>query len=172
MQLIIRPTTSKDIDFYKSCFDNSEFYRNVFGTHCLNINKFVSEEQEHLKYLISVEKNQDIKNFAFAHFYYNSILNHYDLVGGINPKYFNSGMGVYACIVALSQFFVLYPLATVETQTYKYNTRSYKMLVAIGFSKRKETQEKNILELNSELYENDFVKRILMRIENKNWLNF
>jgi RimJ/RimL family protein N-acetyltransferase len=137
----------------------------VFGTNCLNINKFVSEEQQHLKHIISVISNNTVENVAFAHFYHTSILNQYDFVGGIAPKYFNSGIGVYACVTALFYFFDAFPFVVIKTDVYKYNLRSHKMLAAVGFIYEKETKEKIMLQLNLSLFKNNFVERILMRIK-------
>ncbi len=62
MKFQIRKTSEKDITFYQHCFDNSEFHWNLYGNDNLNLQKYVSNEEKHLKFIISQIDNNKVED--------------------------------------------------------------------------------------------------------------
>ena len=166
MKFQIRKTSEKDITFYQYCFDNLEFHWNMYGNDNLNLKKYISIEENHLKFIISRVDNGKIEDVAFSHFYYNSNSNDYDFVGGVAPEFFNSGIGLCAGIVVLSYMFENNPEFIFKIGVFKYNRRALKASRAIGFEPIEETREKIILKLTLAQFKNEVVD-MLKRIE---WL--
>ena len=57
------------------------------------------------------------------------------------------------------------PNIKISTGIYKYNRRSLKADLAIGFTITRETDEKWLLELTKESFNNDFVRKIKLKME-------
>jgi RimJ/RimL family protein N-acetyltransferase len=165
MKFQIRKTSEKDMAFYQHCFGNSEFCRNLYGNDKLNLQKYVSNEEKHLKFIISQIDNEKREDVAFWHFYYNPNSNDYDLVGGVAPEFFNLGTTSCSCIAILSYMFENNPEFIFKTGVFKYNQRSLKACMAIGFKPIEETNEKIILKLTPAQFKTEFVKVVLKRIE-------
>ena len=165
MKFKIRKTSEKDLAFYQHCFDNSEFHWNLYGNDNINLQKYVSKEDKHLKFIISQVDNKKTEDIAFCHFYFNPKTNDYGSLGGIAPKFFNSGLGLYSGIVIFSYLFENNPEFIFRTGVFKYNLRALKAWKAIGFKPIEETSEKIILKLTLAQFKNEFVDRILKRIE-------
>jgi RimJ/RimL family protein N-acetyltransferase len=166
MKFQIRNTSAKDIDFYKHCLDNSEFRWNLYGKdNAVNWDKFLSNEEKSFKFVISKIETNKVEDVAFCHFYYNRCSNDFGSIGGVAPKFFNSGMGLYAGVVAFSFLFESNSDYIFRTAVFKYNQRALKAWEAIGFKPIDETSEKIILINNYAQFYNEFVCRILKRIK-------
>lgn len=165
MKFQIRKTSENDIAFYRLCFGNTEFHWNLYGDENMNLKRFVSNEEKHLKFIISKITDDKVEDIAFSHFYYDSKSKDYISLGGVAPKFFNSGMGLYASVAILRYMFKNNLQHTFRTGVFKYNKRALKVWEAIGFRKIKENDDKFILKLTLGQFENDLVHRILDKIE-------
>jgi RimJ/RimL family protein N-acetyltransferase len=165
MKLQIRKTSINDIAFYRHCLDNSEFQWNLYGNDHVNLDRFVSVEDKHFKFIISKTEDNKKEDIAFCHFYYNPKSNDYGSLGGIAPRFFNSGIGLYSSVAIFSYMFRNNPEFIFKTGVFKYNQRALKAWMAIGFRMIEETNEKIILKLTLEQFQNHFVDRILKQIQ-------
>jgi len=166
MILQIRKTSKEDINFYKLCLENDEFRWNLYGNdNVVNWDKFLSEEDKHLKFVISKVENEITEDVAFAHFYYNQETYDYESIGGIKPQYFNTGMGLYASIALSSYLFNENPNMIINTAVFKYNQRALKVWKAIGFIVIDENEQKILLRNNLSQFNNKYVELMLKRIK-------
>ncbi|NDV59108.1 GNAT family protein [Bacteroides sp. 519] len=165
MKFLIRRTSIDDIEFYQHCFSNAEFKWNLYGKDNVNLEKYISNEEKHLKFVISKVEGITIEKVAFCHFYYNPKSNDYGSLGGIIPKYFNSGTGLFTSIAIFSYMFENKPDFVFKTGVFKYNQRALKAWKAIGFEPIEETDEKIILKLTIKQFQNHLVTRILKQIQ-------
>ncbi|MDR2385457.1 MAG: hypothetical protein LBD80_07360 [Tannerella sp.] len=165
MKFSIRNTLDKDISLYQICFDDTEFHYFLFGDNNKDIHKFVSIDDNYLKYIISRENNHRQEDIAFVHFCYNPASQEYWFSGGIIPHLFNSGLGIYVAVAIISYFFKYNQNATVKAGTYKYNQRSLRMLQSLGFKILEYKNKEIILKLTFSYFNNEFVNKILKRIE-------
>ena len=163
MNFSFRYSSIRDINFYTECFRNEEFQYMLYHNEPLSINRiehYVLNNGKDIKFVGSVEGgNGALKDVGFAHFYYKEE-GVYTYVGGVHPKYFNHGYGIYASIAMLSLFYDLKPKVKITTGIYKYNQRSLKADLAIGFILTGETEDKYLLKLTKDSFDNDFVRRI------------
>lgn len=168
MQFAFRRTSSADIDFYKECFCNEEFRYMLYCNEPINENRlerYVMNNGKDMKFICSIKDEYDnLKDIGFAHFYYKEE-NAYSYVGGVRPCYFNHGYGVSASIAMLSLIYDLNPNIKISTGVYKYNQRSLKADLAIGFTIINEIDEKWILKLTKDAFNNDFVKRVKLKMK-------
>lgn len=167
MRFSFRRASINDIDFYTECFQNEEFQYMLYHNEPLNINRlehYIIDNGKDLKFIGSIKDDDGcLKDVGFAHFYYKEE-NAYTYVGGVHPKYFNHEYGVYASIAMLSLIYELMPNIKITTGIYKHNPRSLKADLAIGFTITSETDEKWLLKLTKDGFNNDFVWRIKSRI--------
>ncbi len=168
MHFSFRHTSLADIDFYIECFRNDEFQYMLYHNDPINVNnleRYIVKNDKDIKFVGSIiDESGNLKDVGFAHFYFKEE-NAYTYVGGIHPKYFNHGYGVYASIAMLSLIYDLMPNIKISTGIYKHNLRSLKSDLAIGFTIIKETNEKWILELTKENFNNNFVGRVKLKIK-------
>lgn len=167
MHFSFRHTSLADIDFYTECFYNDEFQYMLYHNDPINVNnleRYIADNGKDIKFIGSImDEDGFLKDVGFAHFYYKEE-NAYTYVGGVHPKYFNHGYGVYASIAMLSLIYDLYPNIKITTGIYKHNQRSLKADLAIGFTITSETDDKWLLQLTKDGFNNDFVWRIKSRI--------
>lgn len=163
-----RRTSIKDIDFYTECFRNEEFQYMLYYNNPVNINRmehYLVDNGKDLKFIGYIKgENGCQKEVGFAHFYYKED-NSYTYVGGIHPKFFNHGYGVYASVAMLSLLYDLNPSVKISTGIYKHNSRSLKVDLSIGFIITNETDDKWLLKLTPDGFNNDFVKHIKRKIK-------
>lgn len=163
MHFSFRRTSAKDIDFYIECFRNEEFQFMLYHNDPLNVNsleRYIADNGKDIKFIGSImDEEGNLKDVGFAHFYHKEE-NAYTYVGGVHPRYFNHGYGVYASIAMLSLIYELMPNIKITTGIYKHNPRSLKADLAIGFTITSETDEKWLLKLTKNGFNNDFVWRI------------
>ena len=167
MQFSFRRTQDSDYSFYSECFHNDEFQYMMYGSDPLKLHqleKYISRNDGDLKFVVSAEDRGDSFRVGFAHFYLRED-GRYSYVGGLHPAFFNSGIGVLASVAAISLFFDIYPNIALVTGIFKHNTRSLKIHLSLGFKQFRETEEKTILALNKEDFNNDFVRSIRTRID-------
>lgn len=168
MHFSFRRTSAKDIDFYIECFRNEEFQFMLYHNDPLNVNsleRYIADNGKDIKFIGSImDEEGNLKDVGFAHFYHKEE-NAYTYVGGVHPIYFNHGYGVYASIAMLSLIYDLYPKVKITTGIYKHNQRSLKADLAIGFTITCETDEKWLLELTKEGFNNDFVRRVKLKMK-------
>ncbi|MDR0973026.1 MAG: hypothetical protein LBM61_03465 [Prevotellaceae bacterium] len=164
MKIAIRNTSASDILFYKKCFDNDEFHWNLYGNDCVNLEKYLSVEDKHYKFIISKVGEYGVEDIAFCHFYYNWQTNDYGSLGGIIPKYFNTGIGLYVSVAMFAYMFKYDANLIFRTGVFKYNQRALKAWSSIGFKPTEETDSKIIMKLTFAQFENQFVKYVLGRI--------
>ena len=168
MHFSFRHTSLADIDFYTECFYNDEFQYMLYHNDPINVNnleRYIANNGKDIQFIGSImDEDGFLKDVGFAHFYYKEE-NAYTYVGGVHPKYFNHGYGVYASIAMLSLIYDLMPNIKISTGIYKYNRRSLKADLAIGFTITRETDEKWLLELTKEGFNNDFVHRVKLKMK-------
>lgn len=166
MNLFFKRTTESDIPFYTDCFQNREFQYMIYGDSPLNLiqlKNYIDRNDRDYKFVVTLEKHSENVTIGFVHFYYYNE-NTYTFVGGLLPKYINSGLGVSASIAALSLLFEIKKHVSIETGIYKHNPRSLKIMLAIGFIITEEKKEKYILLLDNDGFNNDFVLNIRKKI--------
>ena len=128
------------------------------------LEKYISRNNTDLKFVASIEERDERIRIGFAHFYLRED-GRYSYVGGLHPTFFNSGVGVSASVSAISLFFDIYPNIDLVTGIFKHNTRSLRIHLALGFKQFRETEEKVILALKREDFNNDFVRSVRTRLE-------
>lgn len=167
MHFSFRRTSIGDIDFYTECFRNEEFQYMLYHNDPINVNnleRYMADNGKDIKFIGSImDADGNLKDVGFAHFYYKEE-NAYTYVGGVHPKYFNHGYGVYASIAMLSLMYDLMPNIKISTGIYKHNRRSLKADLAIGFTIINETNGKWILKLTKESFNNNFVGKVKLQI--------
>lgn len=156
-------TTPQDLSTYTACLDNPEFSEMLYRGEHVNLKKYLSDSPGDYKFVGHLVTPAERKPIGFAHFYgrENNVFNY---LGGIVPEYFNSGVGLYASVGVLSTFFSIVPNASIITGIYKFNDRSLKVDLALGFVLERETDEKWILSLNPINFQNAFTDKIRQRI--------
>ncbi|MDR1551853.1 MAG: hypothetical protein LBS69_00090 [Prevotellaceae bacterium] len=165
MKFQIRNTVANDIAVYKKCIENNEFRWNLYGNNVVKIEECILYKGTHKKFIVSKTDNDTIEDVGFCDFYFNKEIEEYIYSGGVLAKFFNSGIGVYANIAVLSYMFTVDSNIVIKVYIYKYNQRSLKMALAIGFQFHSETDDENILKLSVNQFDNQFVNKILKRIE-------
>ncbi len=162
-----RQTHTLDIGFYAECFQSREFQNMLYGDEQISLNflkKYIQYNADDLKFICALQtKEGESVNVGFAHFYHKE-QNIYTYVGGIHPKYFNTGIGVYASVAVLDLLYDLKNDSIIKTGVYKYNTRSFKMLQAIGFVVSCDTNDKTMMELSPDSFNNKFVEILKSKI--------
>jgi RimJ/RimL family protein N-acetyltransferase len=159
-----RPATTSDLPLYKHCFANDEFHYMLYNREPINIDRYVNHGKDDFVFICSIKNTQDsFVDFGFVHFYYKEE-NNYTYVGGLIPEYFNSGLGVYTSIAILDYMFSQIDKLVITTGVFKHNIRSLKMLNKMGFYQIKENNNKHILKLTKDEFNNNFVKHIRKKI--------
>ena len=115
------------------------------------------------KFVILLEKQGEKIAFGFVHFYH-LIDSQYTYVGGIHPVYFNSGLGAYASVAAISFFCDFNERALLKTSIYKHNLRSLRLHLAIGFVITEERKDMYEMLLDKEHFNNNFVLNVKKRV--------
>ena len=163
MHLEYTKTTQQDLNTYTACLDNPEFSEMLYRGELVNLKKYLSDSQGDYKFVGHLVTPAERKPIGFAHFYRreNNVFNY---LGGIVPYFFNSGVGLYASVGVLSTFFSIVPNASIITGIYKFNERSLKVDLALGFVLERETEEKWILSLNPINFQNAFTDKVRQRI--------
>lgn len=166
MVFSFRETSISDTAFYAECFRNDEFRYMIYKNEPIDTNRldsYVRQKDKDLKFVGSVVNKNELTDIGFAHFYYNEE-NTYTYVGGIHPNYFNRGYGIYASIAMLALIYDLKGEIAISTGIFKHNVRSLKADLAIGFTIIKETEDKYILALAKNDFNNRFVNKVKQRI--------
>lgn len=161
----IRTTDETSIPLLQSCFSNKEFCNMLCGGANVNIKKYIENNGIDIKYTCSFRFHDEemYLDLGFANCYKKDD-GAYTYVGGINPQYFNSGLGVKGDIAMLSYIFDKHPNIKLTTGVYKYNVRSIKLTQAVGFYPIGETDSVMLFRMKKENFYNPFVKRILESI--------
>lgn len=167
MQFTFRPPNETDYSFYSECFRNEEFKYMLFGNERLIQDPrdwFMNNNERDLRYVVSLKDNNERSRIGMVLFLRRDN-GQYTYLGGIHPRYFNSGLGGYASIAAISLFFDIYPNISLSTGIFKYNTRSINLHMAIGFTITNETTSEYDMELNKDTFNNPFVRQIRQNIQ-------
>lgn len=163
MKFFFRDASFHDINFYLECFNNEEFLYMLYPSSPMSIGQlqyYITQNNRDFKLICSyVRDDEESLDIGFAHFYFQGE-HKYAYLGGLAPKYFNSGYGVYASIASLLLFYDIDSRTMITTGIYKHNLRSLKVHLAIGFTITSETDEKWLLKLTKDGFNNDFVRRI------------
>lgn len=161
--LIFCNPKDSDLPNYKACLENNEFKKMLYGCQRFDINRFLKKEKNILKYSVFTSNGIFI---GFVQLFYKQN-NRASFLGGVAPNFFNSGLGVKACVFILDYIFHK-DILNVITGVYLYNLRSLKMLKAIGFVETSLIQDKVILTLDKTRFnDNNFNKIILDKIRYK-----
>ena len=91
--------------------------------------------------------------------------NEYWFSGAIVERYYNSGIGVYACIAMLDNFFRSHPDCVIRSGVFTENTRSLKMLLKVGFEQVEKSDDGFRLRLTGDAFRNDFVEHLKHRYD-------
>ena len=167
MQFTFRPPNETDYSFYSECFRNEEFKYMLLGNGRLKhdpLDWFTHNNEQDLRYVISLKDKNENSRIGMVLFLLRDD-GKYAYLGGIHPRYFNSGLGGYASIAAISLFFDIYPNIPLLTGIFKYNTRSINLHMAIGFTITNETTSEYDMELNKDTFNNPFVRQIRQNIQ-------
>ena len=161
----IRTTDASSLNLFRNCFSNKEFSRMLYDDAPVNITKYIESNVDDIKYTLSFRYSNDATyvDLGFANCYKKND-GTYTYVGGIDPCYFNSGIGVKANIAMISYIYSKHPNIVLTTGIYKYNIRSIKMNEAIGFKKTGTTESKILYGIKKSDFDNIFVRKILENI--------
>lgn len=181
MNILIRTLRDCDIHTYRMCYSNAEFKHFIYGDKPIDIeesfSKLVRKRGDDLEaYMVLYKEHKNDEAYRVVGFC--NFLKHpeypfevrketYTFNGGILPILFNTGMGIFACVALLKLFTIKHPYSDLYASTFHDNTRSAKMLMALGFERLQQCwYGKNHFILDAKLYmENDFVKRLISRIQ-------
>lgn len=167
MNLIFRPTSLADIELYMECFSNEEFQTMMYYNNPLkfcHLNEYISQNQKDFKFIVEIynKKSKPIK-IGFAHLYYKDETI-YTYVGGLHPKLFDSGYGVYASASFLAHTITTHPDWRIQTVIYKHNVRSLKIHIKLGFRIKEEDGNRYKMELTKDSYNTEFSNYITRRV--------
>ncbi len=157
MKLFFRIVSADDKNMYQDCFRNSEFYTMLFGQTRLNIDKMLSVEKGAYKFSLFSEDGDFL---GFSQFFHKDG-DIFSFIGGISPIYFNSGLGVYGSVCIIDFLFNSIGAKGIITGVFKYNTRSLRMLNAIGFKSTSTFEDKILMSLSRYDFSNSFNQIIL-----------
>lgn len=160
MNIIIRQPNDNDVELYKHCFSNQEFHHNIYNDEPLDIEHYGNNNKRDLKFVLETIVDNVYRPTGFANFYYDSDNNIPTFVGGIIPEKINSGLGVYLNIAIFDYLFSNNIVSTIYSGVYKFNTRSYKMLLALGFKLIDNSQESYELQISKKDFDNGFVNHL------------
>ena len=181
MNILIRALCDCDFQTYRTCYSNAEFKHFIYGDKPIDIEEsfrnIVDKKNGELEaYLVlykDSESNETYNVVGFCNF-----LKHpeypfrirketYAFNGGILPIFFNTGMGIFACASLLKLFFLKHPDADLYASTFHYNSRSTKMLKALGFEQLQQCwYGKNHFLLDEyHFLDNDLAVRLLSRVQ-------
>lgn len=157
----IRSTDDSSLPLLQCCFSNKEFCNMLYGDAHVNINKYIENNGVDIKYTCSfrTSNNTPYYDLGFANCYKKAD-GCYTYIGGINPQYFNTGLGVKGDVAMLSFIFDRHPNIKLTTGVYKYNVRSIKLTQAVGFYPIGETDSVMLFRMEKENFHNPFVERI------------
>lgn len=159
----IRETDELSMPLFQACFSNQEFCEMLYNGAHVNLRKYIEQNNTDFKYTCSlVLHDGTLSDIGFANCYKNG--ESYTYVGGIDPLYFNSGLGVKADIAMLSFIYDKHPLINLTTGVYKFNVRSLKLTKAVGFYRIGETESSVLFKMSKSDFYNPFVERMLRNI--------
>lgn len=174
MDLFIRHQKPSDKELFESCLSDSEFITNIWGHKRITIEEFFSR-YSYDNYVIGEISNIENPFGFFIIRPYNpkenklTLSSNYFFYGGIRPRLFNSGCGIYLCSAMLDFFFDMYPVSTLFANVFKSNNRSLRMLLALGFKILHEKCDSISLNINLFEFQSSYVnqwlnKRISYRV--------
>ena len=132
------------------------------GAH-VNVNNYIKQNGIDIKYTLSMLRcDGKYIDLGFANCYKGE--NSFTYVGGIDPDFFNSGLGVKADIAMLSYIYKLHPYIILTTGVYKFNIRSLKLTKAVGFVPIGETEDTILYRMSKSSFDNPFVNRVLNNV--------
>lgn len=137
----------------------------LYGGAHVNIKKYIENNGIDIKYTCSFKFSEHdyLCDLGFANCYKKED-GTYTYIGGIDPKFFNSGLGVKGDIAMLSYIFSKHTDIILTTGVYKYNVRSLKLTRAVGFRPIRETDTVVLFQMDKANFHNTFVKSILNNI--------
>ncbi len=159
MNLKVCPTTTDDRLIYEECFINNEFNNLVFGGEKVSVSRYMRDEVNAEKFIVFQYKDSKYIPIAFAHFYEEHNDGQKTIVGGINPKLFNSGIGIYCTYAVLKHIFRIHPSCSVLTGVFPHNNRTIKLIESFGFITKNSINNKFIYYLTHD----DFIKSTMFR---------
>ena len=161
LSFVLRKVIPSDISLFQQCFDNKEFAHNIGEVDPM---KIISLKSPHVVLIVSILKQNEKCDIGFCSFYHQET-GSYLYLGGIHPKYFDSGYGLYASIAVLSYMFDVMEADEINTVVYNYNKRSLRMLLSIGFIETKTENNLHVLKLGKKVFPNEFAKLIKQKID-------
>jgi len=158
---VLRKVSPNDIPLFQQCFDNKEFAHNIGEVDPF---KIISLKSPHVVLIVSVLKQNEKCDIGFCSFYHQE-KGSYLYLGGIHPKYFNSGYGLYTNVAVLSYMFDVMDANEINTVVYNYNKRSLRMLLSVGFIETRTENDLRVLKLKKETFTNEFTRWIKQKID-------
>ena len=157
-----RLTDESSIPLLQCCFSNKEFCDMLYNGDTVNVNKYIENNGTDLKYTCSFRypNNTSFIDLGFANCYKKAD-GSYTYIGGIDPRYFNSGLGVKGDIAMLSYIFNKHPDIILTTGVFKYNIRSLKLTKSVGFNPINETETKVLYRMEKKDFYNPLVIKVL-----------
>ena len=165
--MIVKIRLAKDTDsaLFKKCFDDKEFLQMLFFEEPYNFDYYLYDGNDRIRIVFSIlnDKN-DFEDVGFVLFQNNGG-NCFTIIGGVIPEYYNTGIGVFCAVGAITFMFSKFSCCRIIAGVFFHNIRSYKMQLALGFKKIGEQSGRHIIQLNEVDFDNPFVNRIKARIE-------
>lgn len=166
MVIHIRPASYSDNEFYEKCLANDEFASMLYyDDEKWSFAEFL-DDGKGIRIICSIlQEDGKIEDVCFANFVNNGG-DCFTIIGGLLPKYINSGLGILCATAAISFFFNSHPGCTLFSGVLYKNERSIRMTVSLGFKKIREQSRRHIFQLNEEDFHfNPLVKRILKSVK-------
>lgn len=165
MKIITRFSEDGDSQLYKECFANHEFVDMLCSNETVDIDDYLNDGEFKIRMIISIEGSDNkVEDIGFAQLLDNGG-DCFTIIGGLLPKYFNSGFGLYSAVAVISTFFAKYPNHTLLGGVFLHNERSLRMHPLLGFKKIREQNHRGVFQLTSATFNNSFVNRIKEKID-------
>lgn len=164
----LRAATPADVDVYLECFQSEEYCKyledSVPGAQ-RGVSVFSNTSERLNKYIVYWHNGPRPEKVGYIHISLSPQRTFCEIGGGLRPRYLNTGMGIYTCFYCISFIFRHFPGVIIKASTFSDNSRSLRMLQALGFEhhpwkERRFRHQLAALDLN-----NPFVKAIGRRVK-------
>lgn len=117
----------------------------------------------HCKYIAIMENDGKTKRFSITTFRKDSEKGGYWIAGFVPAKMQNKGLGIYAGITFINEFFKTHPEATILSASRAANVRAFRTTLSMGFQCDVQDNRHFESSLTREQFDNDFVHYMMKR---------
>lgn len=162
MKVYVRKTNYlKDLFFYIEVLLNPETKKMMFEGSG-NLWRYFFPWRYYRRYVCIAKKNGKTVKIALAQFSKGKP-GEFWIAGAVNKESINSGMGIYAGIAFIDQFFKEQPSAIIKSGSFSFNERAYRTTLSFGFQLDTKDDKHFESSLTKEMFDNEFVRKIKER---------